>query len=258
MKRILSLFLTLLFFISAVQAKDLRFAQISDVRYSQENSAPLQAIIKDINKQKNVEFTVFTGDNINKPSPAELESFLKEAKKLKTPFYIILGDKEVNKLKHMSKAEYIDIIKKNVRSYKPEKPNYTFEKEKVIFIAADGSKDVIPSPNGYYKDDVLEFLDTELSKYPEHNVIILQHFPIIPPSNKESHYTFKPENYLAVLSKHKNVKAIISGHFGVNSEKTHNGIVHITTAGAPYYRIIDILDCDSANPTIWAQLNQAK
>ena len=251
MKRILSLCLTSLFLISAVQAKDLRFAQISDVRYSQENSAPLKAVIKDINKQKNVEFTVFTGDNINKPSQAELESFLKEAKKLKTPFYIVLGDKDVNKLKHLSKAEYIETIRKNVRSYKPEK-------EKVIFIIADGSKDVIPSPNGYYRDDVLEYLDKELSKYPERNVIILQHFPIIPPSNKESHYTFKPENYLAVLSKHKNVKAIISGHFGVNSEKEEKGIVHITTAGAPYYRIIDILDCDSANPTIWAQLNQAK
>lgn len=258
MKRILSLFLTLLCFVSAVQAKDLRFAQISDVRYSLENDAALKAVIKDINKQKNVEFAVFTGDNIAKPSPELLESFLSEAKKLKMPFYIVIGDKDVNKLKHMSKAEYIQIVKKNVRGYKPEKQNYIFEKEKVIFIVADGSKDVIPSPNGYYKDDVLEFVDTELSKYPNNNVIILQHFPIIPPSNKESHYTFKPESYLAVLAKHKNVKAVISGHFGVNSEKTYNGIVHITTAGAPYYRIIDILDCDSTNPTIWGQLNQSK
>lgn len=250
--------MTSLFLISAVQAKDLRFAQISDIRYSEENSAPLKAVINDINKQKNVEFTVFTGDNISKPSITELESFLKEAKKLNTPFYIILGDKDVNKLKHLSKAEYIEIIKKNVRKYKPEKPNYTFEKKGVIFVVADGSKDVIPSTNGYYKDDALSILDEELGKYPENNVIILQHFPVIPPSNKESYYTFKPENYMAVIARHKNVKAIISGHFGVNSETTHNGIVHITTAGAPYYRIIDIIDCDSTNPTIWAQLNQAR
>ena len=258
MKRILSLCLTSLCLVSAVQAKDLRFAQISDIRYSEENSAPLKAMINDINKQKDVEFTVFTGDNINKPSITELESFLKEAKKLNKPFYIILGDKDVNKLKHLSKAEYIEIVKKNVRKYKPETPNYTFEKDGVIFIAADGSKDVIPSTNGYYKDDALAILDEELGKYPKNNVIILQHFPIIPPANKESYYTWRPESYMAVLAKHKNVKAIISGHFGVNSEINHNGIVHITTAGAPYYRIIDILDCDTPTPTIWAQLNQTR
>lgn len=258
MNKILGLFLSLLLLISACEAKDLRFAQISDVRYSEENSAPLKAVIKDINKQKDVEFTVFTGDNISKPSISVLESFLKEAKELNTPFYIILGDKDVNKHKQLSKAEYIKIVKKNVRKYKPDKPSYTFEKNGVIFIVADGSKDVIPSTNGYYKDNVLSFLDEELGKYPEKNAIILQHFPIIPPSNKETYYTFKPENYMAVVSKHKNVKAIISGHFGVNSEKTHNEIVHITTAGAPYYRIIDILDCDTPNPTIWAQLNEAR
>lgn len=258
MKRILSLFLTSLFLVSAVQAKDLRFAQISDIRYSESNSETLKAVINDINNTKNVKFTVFTGDNINKPSVSELESFLKEAKRLKMPFYIVLGDKDVNKLKHLSKAEYIEIIKKNVRKYKPETPNYTFEKDGVIFIVADGSKDVIPSTNGYYRDDVLTILDTELSKYPDKNVIILQHFPVIPPSNKESHYTFKAENYIDVLKKHNNVRAIISGHFGVNSEQNNNGIVHISTAATPYYRIIDILDCDTPNPTIWAQLNEAR
>lgn len=244
--------------ISAVQAKDLRFAQISDIRYSESNSETLKAVIKEINDTKDVKFTVFTGDNINKPSISELESFLKEAKKLKTPFYIVLGDKDVNKLKHLSKAEYIEVIKKNVRKYKPETPSYTFEKDGVIFIVADGSKDVIPSTNGYYRDDVLTMIDTELAKYPDKNVIILQHFPVIPPSNKESYFTYKAENYINTLKKHENVKAIISGHFGVNSEQNQDGVVHITTAGTPYYRIIDILDCETSNPTIWAQLNEAR
>ena len=259
MKRLLSLFLTFLFFVSAVQAKDLRFAQISDARFSHasENTA-LKEAVKDINKQKDVEFVVFTGDNISKPSEELLKSFLEEAKKLKCPFYIVLGDKDVNKLKHLSKADYIKTIKKNVRKYKPEKPNYTFEKDGVVFIVADGSKEVIPGTNGYYKDDVLAWLDGELAKYPENHVIIFQHFPLIPPEAKETYYTFKPENYMAVLAKHKNVKAIISGHFGVNSEKNLNGITHITTAGLPQYRIIDLMDYDTENPSIWAQLKEVQ
>lgn len=158
----------------------------------------------------------------------------------------------------MSKVEYTKILRKQIKKYKPEKPNYTFEKNGVIFIVADGAKDVIPGTNGYYKEDVLAWLDTELAKYPENNVIILQHFPIIPPAEKESYYTFKPENYLKVLAGHKNVKAIISGHFGVNTQKNFNGVEHISTAGVPYYRIIDVMDSETTNPTIWAQLKKAE
>lgn len=259
MKKFLSFVLTSLIFTSAVFAKDLRFVQVSDVRYSHtDKNHALANMIKDINKQKNVQFVVFTGDNIDKPSPYDLEGFLNEAQKLNCPFYIVLGDKDVSKHKHMSKAEYIKTVKKQVKRYKPESPNYTFEKNNIIFIVVDGAKDVVPGTNGYYKDTVLEWLDTELSNYPKNNVVILQHFPIIPPSKKESYYTFKPELYMQVLSKHTNVKAVISGHFGVNSEKTINGIRHITTAGGSEYRIIDILDCDTQTPTFWAQLRRAK
>lgn len=259
MKKILNLLFAFIILAGTAQAKDLRFVQISDARFTNdsENTA-FKKIIEDINSRKDVEFVVFTGDNINKPSPQTLEAFLEEAKKLKCQFYIVLGDKEVNKLKDMSKAEYIKIVKKKVRKYKPETQNYIFEKDGIIFAVADGAKEVIPSTNGYFKDDTLNWLDTELSKYPQNHVIIFQHFPIIPPADKETYYTFKPEKYMSVLAKHKNVKAIISGHFDVNSEKNINGITHITTAGVPYYRIIDIIDYETQTPTIWAQLKEVE
>ena len=257
MKKILSLLFTSLIFVSAVQAKDLRFAQVTDVRYSHEDKdSPLTKIVNDINKQKNIEFVVFTGDNINKPSLKDLEGFLNELKQLNRPFYIVIGDHDVNKSKHLSKVDYIKTIRKRVKKYKPDAPNYVFEKNGVVFVVADGSKDVIPGTNGYYKDDTLEWLDTKLDEYSQNNVVILQHFPLIPPVKKESYYTFKPELYMGILAKHSNVKAVISGHFGVNSEQTVNGIRHITTAGGTEYRIIDILDCETSNPTFWAQLRK--
>ena len=122
MKRFLSLFFAFLFCLTTAQAKDLRFVQVSDARFSNESNNIFQKTIEDINKQKDVEFVVFTGDNIAKPSPEILESFLEEAKKLNCPFYIALGDKDVNKLKSMSKADYFKIVRKNVRKYKQEKP----------------------------------------------------------------------------------------------------------------------------------------
>lgn len=259
MKKILSVFLVYLLSASISFAKDLRFVQVTDVRFSEksENNI-LKKIVDDINKQKDVEFVVFTGDNINKPDKKELSAFLSEAKKLNCPFYLVIGDRDVNKHKDLSKKEYIKTIKKEVRRYRPETPSYTFEKDGVVFIVADGSKDVIPGTMGYFKEDVLSWMDSELSLYPDNNVIILQHFPVIPPAEKETYYTFKPENYLKVIAKHSNVKAVIAGHFGVNKEETVNGVLHISTAPAPYYRIIDILDSETKNPTIWAQLKEVE
>ena len=253
MKKFLVL-LSLLLMNSAIAA-DMRFVQVSDARFSKENEVnTLATAIKDINKLKDVEFVVFTGDNIAKPQKDNLIGFLDEAKKLNCPFYIVLGDHDVNKHKEMSKKEYIKIIKKHVRKYKPEEANYTFEKNGVVFMVVDGSKDVIPGTNGFYKEDTLNWLKTQLDLQPRKNIIILQHFPLIPPNGNENYYTFKPENYLKLLAAHKNVKAVISGHFGVNKEEKVKGIMHISTAPLPEYRIIDIMDYDTPNPTIWAEL----
>ena len=59
MKKFLGLFLTSLVLMASAQAKDLRFVQISDVRFlsSAENDG-LKKVINDVNKQKRVEFAV--------------------------------------------------------------------------------------------------------------------------------------------------------------------------------------------------------
>ena len=244
---------------SFVMAGDIRFAQITDVRYSKtDKNNTLSKVIKDINKQKNIDFVIFTGDNIQKVSAEYLEDFLKTAKKLKKPFYVVIGDKDVNKYKDLSKKEYAKILKKRLPNYKHEDTNYVFEKGGVVFFVVDGSKDVIPSTNGYYKENVIEWVDANLDLYPKKNVIIFQHFPLIPPSNNENYMTYKPEQYLDVIKKHNNVKAVISGHFGVNKEETKDGVLHISTAPIPYYRIIDIIDCTSSNPTVWAEVKEVK
>jgi len=259
MKKFLSLLLIYLFFASNVFARDLRFVQITDVRYSKaNNSETLSEVIKDVNKQKGIDFVVFTGDNIQKPDMQDLKDFISAAKKLNKPFYVVIGDKDVNKYKDLSKKDYQLYLKKKLPNYKKTDLNYAFEKGGVVFIVADGAKDVIPSTNGYFKDDVVSWMDSTLSLYQKKNVVILQHFPLVPPKDNESYVTFKPQNYLEVLKKHNNVKAVVSGHFGVNKEESVDGIIHISTAPAPEYRIIDIIDCTSANPTFWAEVREVK
>ncbi len=244
---------------TSVFAEDLRFVQIDGLGFNStpESEQRLDKIITEVNRQKNVSFVVFSGNNISKPKRNDLEAFIKQAKKINVPVYIVLGQKDVNKQKDLGKADYMKIVGKNLRTHKKiESPNYVFEKKGLVFIVLDGSKEVIPTSMGYYKPDVVKWLDEQLTLNSEKNVVILQHFPIIPPLEKETKYTAKPENYLKVLAKHKNVKAVISGHFGVNKELDFNRVKHIYTAEAPVYRIIDILDCETKTPEFWSIIKE--
>ncbi len=73
MKKILSLLCICLFMLlSAVKAsaENIKFVQITDVHLSVESEYSqkvLKSAIDDINKQENIAFVVFTGDNINSP-----------------------------------------------------------------------------------------------------------------------------------------------------------------------------------------------
>ena len=134
MKKIFAILV--LFFISSfafVLADDMRFIQVDNLLYSSknENSKKMFAkIIDDINRQKNVEFIVFSGNNIAKPDREILTSFLKEAKKLNRPYYVILGNKDVNKAKDLSKKDYMKIVSKKNRAHKRvSEPNYVFIKK---------------------------------------------------------------------------------------------------------------------------------
>ena len=92
----------------------------------------------------------------------------------------------------------------------------------------DGVKQYFQSSNGYYNKNELVWLDKTLTKYKDKNVVILQHFPILQANSKWLE-TAKVENYFEVLSKHNNVKLIVSGHYGTNQQVKTDNIEHIIT-----------------------------
>ena len=257
MNKFLGLLVVFLFSVLSVHSADMRFVQVDGVLLNSNNTQPFEALVEKINEEKNVEFVVFTGNNISSPKKENLEAFISVAKKLNRPYYMVLGQKDVNLQKEFGKKEYVKLLKKKVRTHKKyEMPNYVFKKKNIVFIVADGSKEVIPTAMGYYRDDVILWLDEQLDEYADKNVVILQHYPIVPPAKRETHYTYRAEDYLKLLSEHKNVKAVVAGHFGVNNEQTYNGILHIATQNSPTYRIIDILDYETSNPTFWSTIKE--
>ena len=239
---------------------DMRFIQVDNILFDSNNKnsvSSFEKMVSEIKKQKDVEFVVFTGHNISKPTKENLENFVKIAKNLDSPFYFILGSKDVSKPKKFGKKEYTKYLRKKVRTHRwIRSTNYVFAKKDIVFIALDGSKEVISTNQGYYRPETLDWLETQLNKYNDKKVVLLQHFPIIPPAKKELYYTFKAEEYLELVNSHKNIKAIFSGHFGVNKEQKYGNILHVSTAGAPQYRIVDIMDCDTEDPVFWSTLKK--
>ena len=255
MKKILCICFVFLFSSLRIFAADIKFVQVDNLRFSPNSEESVQKFkdkIHEINKEKDISFVIFSGNNIAKSDEKYLKSFLRNANKLHAPYYVALGHKDLNKKKGLSKAEYMKIVKK-ITNKNVKSPNYTFGKKGMLFIVADGAKEFIPTPFGYYRDEVISYVDEELTKNSKKNVVILQHFPLNSPDNREAFRTYKADDYLKILDKHKNVKAVVSG-FSINSETDVNGIKHITTADYPAYRIIEIVDCNSQNPTIWSTL----
>lgn len=255
MKKVLIICLMLMISSIASFASEVKFVQVDSVKYSpvsEQSVSYFNNLVKDINKQKGVNFVIFSGDNIAYSDKKALKAFLKEANKLHAPYYIALGHKDLNKKKGLSKEAYMQLVH-GYSPIKSDSSNYVFSKKGITFIVADGAKEFIATPFGYYRDDVISWVDKEITKHQKQKVVILQHFPIYPPAEQEAYYTYKADEYMKMLSKHENVIAVVSG-FRINSEKDVNGVKHIATDAFPKYRIIEILDCETDNPTIWSTL----
>lgn len=268
----LALFIFVVLLAQNVFAKDIKFVQITDSHFSTTGEGYSQRevegskkfltdAIKDINSLSDIDFVIFTGDNIDKANPEELKKFLTLANTLKFPYYVVIGNHEVFKSQDLDKKEYLKIVSKYSKNCRTKSPNYVFFKKGVVFIVVDGAKEVIPGPAGYYKKDTLKWLDKQLKKYKNCDVVIFQHFPLIAPCYNRSHTTYNVDDYFEVLNKHSNVIAIFSGHYHANGEKMSNGIYHVSTPALvepPHnYKIVDIVIKGKKDHKIFTQLRHA-
>ncbi|MCM1265245.1 MAG: metallophosphoesterase [Candidatus Gastranaerophilales bacterium] len=228
------------FFVASAEAKNIKFAQITDVHYKV-HSDILCKMIKDINKTSDIDFVIFTGDNIGQTNQKNLQKFLDDTKKLNKPYYFVLGNKDVSKSHDLTKDTYMKMVHKTNKLH-PKTSNYVFKKNNVVFLVADGSKEVIPSVSGFYNKETLQWIDEQLTKYKFNKVVIFQHFPLANKPSNEFYLTHNAIEYLQMLSKHNNVIAVVTGHYHKNDEVMYNGVYHITSPAASEgsYKIIEI------------------
>lgn len=228
-------------------SKEVKFIHITDINLNTKNAYKLQETINEINTYKDVDFVVFGGNNIAKPEINNLNTFLYLLKKVNKKNYVILGSNDVLSSSGIDKEFYMKKVRKALFFRHSDKPNYCFKKNGYLFIVMDGVKQYFQSTNGYYPKAELLWLEKTLEKNKNENIIILQHFPLLETTSKWLE-TPKTQEYYELLAKYKNVKVIISGHYGANQEVKKDGIYHIISesyskSGA--YKIIEIdLDYD--------------
>lgn len=246
MKKSLLLFLFIfLFFVNKSFAQDIRFIQVTDVHLTKNNAKYLKQFTEEFNREfNNIDFVVFTGDNIHRANIEDYLLFLNIIKNLKVKVYITAGNHDLLKTKGMTKENYFRHARKILGRYHPDKPYYVFKEGDIVFVVMNGVREFIPDASGYFRDDELRWLDKTLRKYKKNKVVILQHFPLLD-TKVEGHNLYKKDKYEEILKKHNNVIAVISGHYHTDREEKTGNIHHIITknfADNTYYKIIRIYD----------------
>ncbi len=238
---------------SAVFAREVKFIQITDIDLDKNNAYKLQKTIKEINSYRGIDFVVFSGNNIAKPTFENLEIFLYLLKKVNKKSYVLLGSSDVLSTSGVDKNYYLKRVKRALFFTHSKKPNYIFKKKGYVFVVMDGSKQYFQSSNGYYTKEEIAWLDGILTKYKNKPVIILQHFPVLENSSKWLE-TARLDEYWEVLKKHKNVKVIVCGHYGYNFETKKEGIYHIITESYSKNGAYKIIEIDLADDFIGTHL----
>ena len=115
-KKLYTLILTLivLFIGSICEAKDLKFIQVTDFHYTNSSTgdARLSRLVKSINSTKDLDFVIFTGDNIDSANPETLVKLLKAFRRIRVPYYIQIGNHDCFKAGGLDKKDYAKFVSK--------------------------------------------------------------------------------------------------------------------------------------------------
>lgn len=241
---------SVLFFIfnSSTSANELTFAQVSDVHYSRdkintsyrlnkESCNLLNDTILQINSNKKINFTIFTGDMINKSRKEDLFEFIEIANELKKPWYVAIGNHDINIGGYLSKTKYMEILaKRNKTLAKSKKTYYSFIPKKGFkAIILDTIISTRITANGEIDKEQLEWLDSELEKSKNDIILIFMHVPVIEPFASQSHKLLNANEVLNILEKYKNPIAIFSGHYHTTKIIPKGNMIFVNTPSLVSY-----------------------
>ncbi len=249
---------TILFFISDQPSFSgtIKFAQISDIHYSTElndngykllaKTKPLlEDAISQINKEKDINFVMITGDTIDIANKKSLYGVVDTLNTLDYPWYFVVGNHDTVTDGFLTKYNLLKILKEKNPKNTFDKTYYTFKQEGGFrIIVLDGAKNKGVSSHGIIPTEQLNWLDKILSKSKKDVVLIFIHFPLETPYDSPNHTILNAKEYESILKKYKMPIAIFSGHYHMTKITKRKNILHVSTpslAGYPNaFRIVEI------------------
>ncbi len=232
---------------NAASSAGLTFAHVSDVHYAsngtnnlyrltKESPEILNDVLSQINATPNVDFVMFTGDQINTPYEKELRSFVKEANTLKYPWYATLGNHDTCVGGYLTKELYNSILKENNKNFKFNKMYYSFTpKAGYKVIVLDSIIDDRITANGYIDEAQLKWLDKQLKSAKDSTILIFTHVPVIEPFESPNHKLLNSDELLAILGKYKNPMGIFTGHYHTTKIVQKDNMLFVSTPALVSY-----------------------
>lgn len=235
---------------------NLKFAQISDVHYSNfEKNTSFKVLSKtgelltdaiyQVNNTPNIDFVMFTGDMINKPKPDQLMCFIKYANLLCCPWYAILGNHDITHDETLSKKKVFDILNGHNPNFCYTNTYYSFSPKKGYkVIGLDTIIDYQTTSQGEVSEEQQAWLKSELDKSKGDIIIIFTHVPLIEPFPSENHRMRNSYDVKILLKKYKNPIIVCSGHYHATKIFKEDNVLYISTPSLASYpnafRIINI------------------
>lgn len=207
----------------------LHFVQISDTHLQKSiakdgerllgsSEKLLTDAVDEINKIKDLDFILSTGDQVDVPDEKLIDKYIEITMVSEYPWYVLLGNHDVSVNGGLGKKGYIKKFTgiKDPISFTSNMAYFSFSpSEKFTFICLDGTTEKVITPLGQIDDEQLEWLKGELEASKDKYVIVALHFPIIEPYKSKDHFIVEPDRtkLLNILESYKNVIGVFSGHY---------------------------------------------
>ena len=242
--------------LQSYSASSLKFAQVSDVHFSTgtanttykltgESSKLLDDAIAQINEIPNINFVMFTGDQIDKSFEKELSAFLPHAEKLTYPWYIAFGNHDTCIGGYLTPAVYLSLVREHNKNFTYTTPYYSFVPQKgyKVIVLDTIIRDRITA-TGEIGEEQLVWLDEQIKNSPKDTILIFMHVPILEPYNSPSHRLLNADAVETILRKYKNPIAVFQGHYHGAKITQKDNILYVSTPALVSYpnafRIINV------------------